>query len=95
MVLGKHVYNSPISDRFGLGSNPGFWPIFQVFIRLSVAESSDIPWATITSTLDPFQGPLHRQDGTLQVPEGEALSDDGLWGMTYFVQGAIGTMPAE
>ena len=51
--------------------------------------------AMVAGTLDPFQGPLNRQDGTLEVPEGEVLSDDGLWGMTYFVQGAIGTMPAE
>ena len=35
------------------------------------------------------------RSGTLEVAEGEVLSDDGLWGMTYFVQGAIGTMPAE
>ena len=51
--------------------------------------------AMIAGTLDPFQGPLYRQDGTLEVSEGAVLSDDGLWGMTYFVQGAIGTMPAE
>ena len=51
--------------------------------------------AMTAGTLDPFQGPLHRQDGSLAVPEGEVLSDDNLWGMNYFVQGAIGTMPAE
>ena len=51
--------------------------------------------AMAAGTLDPFQGPLNRQDGTLAVAEGEVLSDDDLWGMTYFIQGAIGTMPAE
>jgi hypothetical protein len=49
----------------------------------------------IAGELDPFQGPLYKQDGTLAVPEGEILSDEDIWAMTYFIQGAIGTMPEE
>ena len=70
-------------------------PIASWVPAAAVADVDAARAAMVAGTLDPFQGPLHRQDGTLEVAEGEVLSDDGLWGMTYFVQGAIGTMPAE
>ncbi len=49
--------------------------------------------AIIDGTLDPFAGPLYNQDGELVVAEGGTLDDGQLWGMNYFVQGIIGTMP--
>ena len=61
----------------------------------AVADVDAARQAMIDGTLDPFDGPLYRQDGSLAVPEGEVLSDEDLWGMTYFIQGAIGTMPTE
>ena len=70
-------------------------PIASWVPAAAVADVDAARAAMVAGTLHPFQGPLHRQDGTLEVPDGEVLSDDGLWGMTYFVQGAIGTMPAE
>ena len=47
----------------------------------------------IDGKLDPFQGPLMKQDGTLVVAKGKKVPDEDLWNMDYFVQGAIGTMP--
>ena len=70
-------------------------PIADWVPAAAVADVDAARAAMTAGTLDPFQGPLHRQDGSLAVPEGEALSDDNLWGMNYFIQGAIGTMPAE
>lgn len=47
----------------------------------------------IAGTLDPFQGPLKKQDGSLVVDAGAKVEDDALWNMDYFVEGIIGTMP--
>ncbi|MEZ5665931.1 MAG: BMP family ABC transporter substrate-binding protein [Alphaproteobacteria bacterium] len=41
----------------------------------------------------PYDGPVVAQDGTEIVPAGQALDDDGLWGMTYLVQGITGSIP--
>ena len=70
-------------------------PIADWVPEAAVADVNAAREAMIAGTLDPFQGPLHRQDGSLAVAEDEVLSDENLWGMTYFIQGAIGTMPAE
>ena len=70
-------------------------PIAAWVPEAAVADVNAAREAMIAGTLDPFQGPLYRQDGTLAVPEGEVLSDEHLWGMTFFVQGSIGTMPTE
>ena len=51
--------------------------------------------AIIAGTLDPFQGPLEKQDGTVVVAEGEALDDGALWSMDYLVNGITGTMPSQ
>ena len=70
-------------------------PIADWVPAAAVADVNAARQAMIDGTLDPFQGPLYKQDGSLAVPEGEVVSDDGLWGMNFFVQGAIGTMPKE
>ena len=70
-------------------------PIAAWVPEAAVADVNAAREAMIAGTLNPFQGPLYRQDGTLAVPEGEVLSDEHLWGMTFFVQGSIGTMPTE
>lgn len=49
----------------------------------------------IAGKLDPFQGPLNKQDGTVVVEAGTKLDDGALWSMDYFVEGIIGTMPAN
>jgi basic membrane protein A len=38
-----------------------------------------------------FQGPIKNQQGEQVVAEGEKLDDSALLGMTYFVQGVVGT----
>lgn len=50
--------------------------------------------AIIEGKLDPFQGPLNKQDGTPVVKAGEKVDDGALWNMNYFVEGIVGTMPA-
>lgn len=51
--------------------------------------------AIIDGKLDPFQGPLYKQDGSLAVAEGKTIDDEALWNMNFFVKGIIGTMPAS
>ncbi len=46
-------------------------------------------------SFSPFDGPVLRQDGSTAVPAGERISEEGLWAMDYFVEGAIGTMPTQ
>jgi len=45
----------------------------------------------VTGTETVFVGPLRDQAGSLRVPAGAAASDNELLGMTWFVQGVIGT----
>lgn len=42
--------------------------------------------------LAPFQGPIYDQAGTLQVAEGEVLSDEAQLSMMWFVKGVKGTI---
>lgn len=49
----------------------------------------------IAGKLDPFQGPLKKQDGTAVIETGSKLDDGALWSMDYFVEGIVGTMPAK
>lgn len=51
--------------------------------------------AMAAGTFSPFDGPVHKQDGSVAVAAGESISDEALWGMDYFVEGAIGVMPTE
>jgi basic membrane protein A len=41
-----------------------------------------------------FQGPFNKQDGTLAVEAGNVPNDGELLGMSYFVEGVVGTIPA-
>lgn len=51
--------------------------------------------AIVAGTLDPFQGPLKKQDGSPVVAEGSKLDDGALWSMNYLVSGVTGTMPSQ
>lgn len=42
----------------------------------------------------PFQGPLLRQDGSVAVPEGEAMTDEEVLGMDWHVQGVTTPLPS-
>ncbi|MGF0540010.1 BMP family ABC transporter substrate-binding protein [Agrobacterium sp. ES01] len=59
------------------------------------SKIADAKQAIIDGKLDPFQGPLKKQDGTEVVAAGSTVDDGALWNMNYFVKGIIGTMPAE
>lgn len=44
-------------------------------------------------SFSPYTGPVNKQDGSTVVAAGQVMDDGGLWGMDYFVEGIIGTMP--
>lgn len=41
----------------------------------------------------PFAGPVKKQDGTLAAPAGNVISDNDLLGMSYYVEGVLGSIP--
>ena len=43
--------------------------------------------------LNPFMGPIRKQDGSEVIGEGESLSDEVLLGMNYYVEGVEGDLP--
>ena len=44
-------------------------------------------------SVNPFQGPIKNQAGEQVIGEGEALGDDVLLGMNYYVEGVQGEIP--
>ena len=64
-------------------------PIATWVSRAAVADVERARAKMIAGELDPFQGPLYRNNGTLAVPDGDVLSDQGLRRMTYLIQGAV------
>lgn len=58
------------------------------------AKIAEARKAIEAGTLGPFDGPVKKQDGTEVVPAGQKMTDEQLWAMDFFVEGAIGTMPA-
>ena len=59
-------------------------------LRAKIAETRQ---AMIDGGFEPYAGPVKNQAGETVVPDGAVMDDGGLWGMTYFVEGVIGTMP--
>jgi simple sugar transport system substrate-binding protein len=50
--------------------------------------------AKITSgEFHPFTGPIHKQDGSMAIGEGEALDDGTLLGMNWYVKGVDDKLP--
>ncbi|MCF8038862.1 MAG: BMP family ABC transporter substrate-binding protein [Desulfohalobiaceae bacterium] len=47
--------------------------------------------AIAAGDLQVFSGPIRDQDGELRVEKGEAMSDEELLGMTWFVENVVGT----
>ncbi|MGI9303772.1 MAG: BMP family ABC transporter substrate-binding protein [Gammaproteobacteria bacterium] len=47
----------------------------------------------IDGSFNPYTGPIKKQDGDVALTAGQTIDDGGLWGMDYFVEGIIGTMP--
>ena len=47
--------------------------------------------AIIAGDLHPFTGPLHDQAGNLVLADGETMDDGTMLGMSFFVEGVIGS----
>lgn len=47
----------------------------------------------VEGSFSPYSGPIKKQDGEILLAAGDVIDDGGLWGMDYFVEGIIGTMP--
>lgn len=45
----------------------------------------------ISGSLDIFKGPIYDQDDVLCVEEGESLSPEEIWNMSWFVKGVVGS----
>lgn len=58
------------------------------------AKIEDAKAQMAAGKFSPFDGPLLKQDGSEAVAAGSTIGDDAIWNMNFFVQGAIGTMPA-
>ena len=64
-------------------------PVASWVPRAAVADVERARAKMIAGELDPFQGPLYRNNGTLAVPEGKFPSDIELRRMNYLIQGAV------
>jgi basic membrane protein A len=61
-------------------------------VPADVRETVDARKQEITSgDFEVFAGPIKGQDGTAKVTEGEAMTDEEMLGMTWFVEGVIGS----
>jgi simple sugar transport system substrate-binding protein len=46
-----------------------------------------------TGAMHAFDGPIHKQDGSLAVPKGKRLDDGVLLGMNWYVKGIDDKLP--
>ena len=67
-------------------------PAVPADVQQKIAETRD---AMRAGTFHTYAGPVNKQNGETVVAAGAVMDDGGLWGMDYFVEGVIGTMPAS
>ncbi|MDQ0345954.1 BMP family ABC transporter substrate-binding protein [Ancylobacter vacuolatus] len=61
-----------------------------------VKKMAETTQAAITSgALNPFKGPITKQDGTLMVKEGEVLADKDILSMNWYVKGIDDKVPGQ
>lgn len=60
-------------------------------VQQKIAETRE---AMRAGTFHAYTGPVTKQNGEVVVADGATMDDGGLWGMDYFVEGIVGTMPA-
>jgi simple sugar transport system substrate-binding protein len=61
-----------------------------------VKKMAETTQAAITSgALNPFKGPIAKQDGTLMVKEGEVLADKDILSMNWYVKGIDDKVPGQ
>ncbi|MDO9546796.1 MAG: BMP family ABC transporter substrate-binding protein [Pelolinea sp.] len=69
-----------------------FSPLVPEDIKLMVeAKKAEL----VSGDWDVFCGPIADQDGTVVVADGECMEDGDMLGMAWFVDGVVGTIPAE
>ena len=76
------------------GSNTGVIDI-TALEHIPAADIANIQAAhaqIIAGKFAPFTGPIKAQDGTVQVPAGQVISDDDMWNMNYLVDNVKGSM---
>ncbi len=47
----------------------------------------------VNGELHPFTGPIYDQEGEVQVPEGETMTDEALLSFNWLVEGVVGQIP--
>jgi len=69
-----------------------FSPLVTDDVKLLVeSKKADL----VSGETDVFCGPIKDQTGTVVVADGECLADGDMLGMAWFVDGVVGTIPAE
>ncbi len=81
-------YWGPMSD--GIVALAPFGPMVSEEIKQKVEEEKQ---RILSGEWDVFHGPVYDQAGNLKVAEGEALTDEQMLSMDWFVQGVDGTIP--
>ena len=69
-----------------------FSPLVPDDVKALVEEEKAL---IVDGSYDPFCGPIANQEGEIIVPEGECISDADMLGLSWFVDGVIGTIPAD
>ncbi len=75
-------------DKGIVGLAP-YGPMVPEDVKAKVDEAKD---AIVAGDLVIFSGPVNDQKGSVKIAEGETPSDEDLLGMTWFVEGVVGTV---
>ena len=96
-------YASIINKAFALDYTPGaYWggmadgivdlaPLAADVPADVVAEIDEVKAQILDGSWDVFTGEIRDQDGNVVVAEGETLDDGSMLGMSYFVEGVVGS----
>jgi basic membrane protein A len=74
-------------DKGIVGLAP-YGPMVPEDVQVRVDEAKQ---AIVDGELSVFAGPVTDQDGTVRIAEGETPADEDLLGMTWFVEGVVGS----
>jgi basic membrane protein A len=69
-----------------------FSPKVPADVKSVVEEEQD---KILSGDWDVFCGPIYDQDGNVKVADGECMSDGDMLGIDWFVEGVVGTIPAQ
>ncbi len=85
-----HSYWGGLADNVVMLAD--FSPLVPADVIALVEEEKAL---IVDGSYDPFCGPILNQDGEIIVPEGECMSDADLLSLNWFVDGVVGTIPAD